>query len=214
MMDSAHPFRVSVLEDSRSVQQMLRSILTDVPDLLLSEIYSSTESALEDMNGPAPDVFIVDIDLPGRSGLEFIEEARDTLTNTQFMVFTIHDDDDKVFQALLCGANGFLLKSTSPNALIEGVHELIAGGSPMSASVARRVIEHMRPRSNGGGQHFEELTERENQVLDLLSRGLLYKEIADKMELSVFTVKNHIRHIYAKLHVQTRVEAANKYYGR
>ncbi len=213
-MDSVHPFRVAVLEDSRSVQQMLRSVLTDVPDLLLTEIYSSTEAALERTEDPAPDVFIVDIDLPGRSGLEFIDEARNTLTNTQFMVFTIHDDDDMVFQALLCGANGYLLKSTSPNSLIEGVHELIAGGSPMSASVARRVIEHMRPQANDGGHHFEELTERENQVLDLLSRGLLYKEIAEKMELSVFTVKNHIRHIYAKLHVQTRVEAANKYFGR
>lgn len=213
-MDSVVPHRIAVLEDSRSVQQMLRSILTDVPDLLLTNIYSSAEAALEDLDKAAPDVFIVDINLPGRSGLEFIDQARETMEHTQFMVFTVHDDDDMVFQALTCGANGYLLKSTSPRVLIEGLHELMAGGSPMSASVARRVIEHMRPQANDGGHHFEELTERENQVLDLLSRGLLYKEIAEKMELSVFTVKNHIRHIYAKLHVQTRVEAANKYFGR
>lgn len=213
-MNTALPYRIAVLEDSRSVQQMLRSVFTDVPDLFLADIYSSAESALENLDRKTPDVFIVDINLPGRSGLEFIDQARDTLKGTQFMVFTVHDDDDMVFQALMCGANGYLLKSTSPSALIEGIHELIAGGSPMSASVARRVIEHMRPSGPESGHHFDELTERENEVLDLLARGLLYKEIADRMSLSVFTVKNHIRHIYAKLHVQTRVEAANKFFGR
>jgi DNA-binding NarL/FixJ family response regulator len=207
-------YRISMLEDSRSIQQMMRSILQGVEGLELQHIHGSTEAALEAIEEAEPDVYIVDINLPGLSGLDFITQARERLPRTQFMVYTVHDDDEKVFQALRGGANGYLLKSTAPSALIEGIREMLAGGSPMSASVARRVIEYMRPGGTASPHELQELTERENEVLQLLAHGLLYKEIAERLELSSFTVKNHIRHIYAKLQVQTRVEAVNRYFSR
>jgi DNA-binding NarL/FixJ family response regulator len=203
-----------MVEDSPGVQRLMRSILDGMEDLVLTTIYGSAESALAGMTNPPPDVYIVDINLPGISGLEFITKARELMPNTQFMIYTVHDDDDKVFHALMSGANGYLLKSTAPHAFVDGIRELLQGGSPMSASVARRVIDHMRPKVAAKSPHLIELSDRENEVLQLLSEGLLYKEIADKLGLSVFTIKNHIRHVYAKLQVQTRVEAVNRYFGR
>ena len=205
---------ICMLEDSRNVLQMVQHILSAAPDLRLVRSHATAEAALAHLDSDQPDVYIVDINLPGRSGLEFIATAREHLPCTQFMMYTVHDDDEKVFQAIMSGANGYLLKSASPKALIEGIRELLDGGSPMSASVARRVIEQMRPSGNDQVRKIEVLTDRENEVLQLLAQGLLYKEIADRLGLSTFTVKNHIRHIYAKLQVQTRVEAVNRYFGR
>lgn len=203
-----------MVEDSRSVQQMMRSILNGVDDMELVGIFGSSEEALISLSEVAPDVFIVDLNLPGLAGDAFITKAREALPGTQFMVYTVHDDDEKVFHALMSGANGYLLKSTSPKAFIAGLRELMEGGSPMSATVARRVIEYLRPVEASRPKTLEVLSIRENEVLHLLAQGLLYKEIADQLELSVFTVKNHIRHIYSKLQVQTRVEAVNRYFAR
>ncbi|MEO8734851.1 MAG: response regulator transcription factor, partial [Flavobacteriales bacterium] len=148
---------------------------------------------------------------PGASGIDFIAAAKPSSPDRQFMVYTVYDDDARVFEALRAGANGYLLKSASPYAIIEAIRDLRNGGAPMSASVARRLVDHFRPPGNRSS-HL--LSERENNVLALLAEGLLYKEIADRLYISSSTVKNHILTIYEKLHVQTRTEAVNRYFGR
>jgi DNA-binding NarL/FixJ family response regulator len=130
-------------------------------------------------------------------------------------MYTVHDDDHRVFEALKAGANGYILKSATPDEIIDAVKELQAGGSPMSAHVARRVVQHLRPSPSApSAVATAELSQREQQVLELLAEGLLYKEIGERLGITVGTIKQHIHRMYEKLHVQNRTEAVNRYFGR
>lgn len=161
-----------------------------------------------------PDVIIMDINLPGASGIDCVRQLSQRCTGTQYLMYTVHDDDHRVFEALKAGANGYILKSSTPDQILEAVRELAQGGSPMSAHVARRVVQHFRPLQDRSSLSDVSLSEREHGVLELLAQGLLYKEIAERSGISVGTVKQHIHRIYDKLHVQNRTEAVNRFFGR
>lgn len=155
----------------------------------------------------------MDINLPGMNGIECIRQIKKRATHTQFMMFTVYENDEKVFEALRAGASGYLLKNTGLLQLTEALKELHQGGSPMSTNIARKLVSLFRE------EHIEtelttELSKRENEILQLLSKGLLYKEIANQLSISVNTARQHIHNIYEKLHVQNRTEALNKAFGK
>ena len=160
-----------------------------------------------------PDIVIMDINLPGMNGIECIREMKTKVPHTQFMMFTVYENDEKVFEALKAGASGYLLKNTGLVQLIEALQELHNGGSPMSANIARKLVTVFREKENSEIP-VEALSKRETEILQLLSKGLLYKEIADQLSISVSTVRQHIHKIYEKLHVQNRTEAINKAFGK
>lgn len=201
--------RIAIIEDTPAVQENLRAILGSAHDMSLSRLYVTAEEARD--AAEEFDVMLIDVNLPGISGIDFLRHHRTRWPMAQFMMYTVHDDDARVFEALKAGANGYMLKRSSPAQLLEGIRELAAGGSPMSASIARRLVDFIRPKAPGEGL---ELSSREREVLSLLADGLLYKEIADGLHVAPKTVKNHIHAIYTKLHVQNRTEAVNKWFGR
>ncbi len=204
--------RVSIVEDDLTIRETLKALFIHVPDMETFTTHGTAEDAILRLSNACPEVVIMDINLPGQSGIDCVQQLSRSCPATQFLMYTVHDDDHRVFEALKAGANGYILKESTPDQIIEAVRELRDGGAPMSALVARRVVAHMR--KPGTGRTQEELSARENNVLELLAQGLLYKEIADRLFISTGTVKQHIHRIYGKLHVQNRTEAVNRYFGR
>jgi len=153
----------------------------------------------------------MDISLPGKTGIECLQKIKDKCPDTQFMMYTIFEDDEKVFQALEAGASGYLLKKTPKEKILESLKELYEGGSPMSTQIARKVIQAFQ-RSKTVSEEEKSLTKKEKEVLDLLAKGFLYKEIADQLSITINTVKQHIHSVYEKLHVTNKAEAISKVY--
>ena len=207
------PVRLAIVEDLPQMRHYLRSVIARAEDMELVAEYKSAEEAFPAITALNLDVVISDIGLPGTNGIDLLKKLRPFMPRTQFMLFTVHDDDLRVFEALKAGANGYMLKSSTPIAMLEAVRELMQGGAPMSASVARRLVDHLRPAATASGDH-EALTPREQSVLDMLAQGLLYKEIAQHEGLSISTVKAHIHSIYKKLHVGSKEEALERYRSR
>lgn len=208
------PLLISIVEDDTRIRETLHSLFVFEEDMEPFSIHSNAEDALLRLNGSFPDVVIMDINLPGASGIDCVRQLSERSNTTQFLMYTVHDDDHRVFEALKAGANGYILKSSTPDQILEAVRELAQGGSPMSAHVARRVVQQFRPVQDRSHVAEGDLSEREHSVLELLAQGLLYKEIADRLGIAVGTVKQHIHRIYEKLHVQNRTEAVNRYFGR
>lgn len=202
--------RVSIIEDNDQFRKALETIINQVKDTSLVGSYTSAEKALIGLQQSPPDIAIVDISLPGMPGTELILRLRDKIRNTQFMVCTIHDDNDTIFEALKCGAAGYILKDpVTVEEISKAILDLYNGGSPMSPFIARKVIgAFQKPKINDPNSL---LSLREKEVLELVSKGLLYKEIAFRLEISTETVKKHLKNIYQKLHVQNKVEALNKF---
>lgn len=205
-METIH---VSIVEDLPEVRDGLYAIVSQANDLVCLNAYGSGEDAYTGLLASPPDIVIMDISLPGETGVACIRRLRSSGFQGQFLMFTVYEDSDQVFEALNAGASGYLLKSAAPEQIILAIRELHEGGSPMSAAIARRVVNSFR--SSGEG---EKLSAREMEVLTALSKGFLYKEIAAQLFLSVGTVRQHIHHIYEKLHVQNRTEALNKVFGK
>ena len=208
------PIRVSIVEDDTSIRETLRSLFIFEEGMEAFTVHSTAEDALMRLGETCPDVIIMDINLPGASGIDCVRQMSQRCTSTQYLMYTVHDDDHRVFEALKAGANGYILKSSTPDEILAAVRELHIGGSPMSAHVARRVVAHLRPTGNANNVAGSGLSEREQQVLALLAEGLLYKEIGDRLGISTGTIKQHIHRMYDKLHVQNRTEAVNRYFGR
>lgn len=208
------PIRVSIVEDDSTIRETLTALFGFEEGMDLFTVHSTAEDALLRISEHCPDVMVMDINLPGASGIDCVRSMSQRCRSAQFLMYTVHDDDHRVFEALKAGANGYILKSSTPDEIIAAVKELHAGGSPMSAHVARRVVQHLRPSSASPAMADAELTARERQVLELLAEGLLYKEIGDRMNISVGTIKQHIHRIYGKMHVQNRTEAVNRFFGR
>jgi DNA-binding NarL/FixJ family response regulator len=206
------PIKVSIVEDLPEVREGLARLINSDNDLLLLQSFEDAESAMKFLPSTGADVVIMDINLPGKSGIDCIRQVKDLCPDTQFMMFTVYENDDKVIGALQAGATGYLLKKTEPVRILESIKELNNGGSPMSSNIARKLLNIFISEKTKTKKEI--LTDRENEVLKLLAAGLLYKEIADRLNIAHGTVRNHIYNMYEKLHVQNRTEAVNKYFDR
>ena len=206
------PIKICIVEDLKEVREGMVSLLTLDQRFEVLASYTDAERAASELQAWQPDIVIMDINLPGMNGIECIRKVKAQCPNTQFMMFTIYEDDEKVFEALTAGASGYLLKKTPLGKICDSLIEMNDGGAPMSTQIARKVIERLR--ANETTNKVELLSTRENEVLQLLAKGFLYKEIADKLSISTSTVRQHIHNIYEKLHVQNRTEAINKVYRR
>lgn len=205
--------KVVIVEDDKEMREGLELIVQSHSSLECVATCSSGEVALETIPGAIPDIVLMDIHLPGISGIECIRQLKPTLPLTQFMMCTVYEDSDNVFDSLCAGAAGYLLKNSPPSKITDSIVDLYQGGSPMSPTIARKVIRKFQPPA-GSNTEMESLTPREKELLDLLSKGYRYKEIADKLYISFETVRTHIHNIYEKLHVQSRTEALNKAFPR
>lgn len=213
-MDQPISTRIGIVEDDSRVRDALRKILSTAKDMAFEKDWSNAEDALAGWMESCPEVVIMDINLPGASGIECVRELSMRFPSTQFLMYTMHDDDQRVFDALKSGANGYLLKSAKPLEILTAIRDLLTGGSPMSATIARRVVAQLRPTKPTEGLADANLSEREQEILQLLAEGLLYKEISMRIGISEAAIKQHIHRMYAKLHVQNRTEAVNKFFGR
>ncbi|HEY0433896.1 MAG TPA: response regulator transcription factor [Chitinophagaceae bacterium] len=200
---------LAIVEDLDEVRDGLRQFISLSPEFNVLAAFKSGEEALDGIPALQPDIVIMDISLPGINGIDCIRLVKSHAPSTQFMMFTVYENDEKVFEALKAGASGYLLKNTGLVQMIEALKELFNGGSPMSANIARKLVTVFREQDHDK-QAVEVLSGRENEVLQLLSKGLLYKEIAEQLAISVSTVRQHIHKIYEKLHVQNRTEAINR----
>jgi DNA-binding NarL/FixJ family response regulator len=201
---------ISIVEDNEPFRQGLEAIIKSENDFSLVASYTSAEKALANLPENPPDIVICDISLPGMRGTELIVRLKDKLVQTQFMVCSIHDDNDTIFEALKYGASGYILKDpVTADEIIKAVHDLYNGGSPMSPFIARKVISSFQRSANSDA--YSLLSQREKEVLNLLSKGLMYKEIAQELFVSTETVKKHLKNIYQKLHVKNKIEAINKF---
>ena len=202
--------RVAIVEDDPGVREMLKAIVQKAPSLSFDAAHENAERALEAILASRPDVALVDINLPGKSGITLVAELKAKLPRLQVMMITVYEDSDQIFDSLRAGASGYLLKRSQPQEIVQAIELLKAGGAPMSAEVARKVVDffqkHTAERSD-----LEQLTSRELEILKELSKGYRYKEIADHLKIGLETVRTHIRHIYEKLHVESRTEAVVKF---
>lgn len=202
---------ICIIEDILDIQQGLRSVIESDERLYWIRSFETAEEAIEHIPKLKPDVVITDINLPGKNGIECVSELKNIDPEIQFIMFTIYEDNDQVFEALKAGATGYILKNTSPEKIVEAILELHDGGSPMSPKIARKVLQSFNKTEN---PVLQLISKREREVLDLLSKGYLYKEIADRLNITLSTVKRHLNHIYEKLQVQNKTEAVNKLYGK
>jgi len=205
--------RVSIIEDDEILRDAFAQAVLDDPSLLLAGKHPAAEPFLEAIGAERPDVVIMDIGLPGMDGIATVSHLKPLFPDMQFVMCTVHDNDDTLFRALSSGATGYMVKDASPEELIAAVKEVHSGGSPMSAGIARRVLANLRP-TRSPAPEIAQLTERERQVLEELAQGYRYKEIADRLTVSMDTVRTHIRNLYHKLQVSSRTDALNKLGGR
>ena len=207
------PIRIAVVEDDKMVREVLEILLSGSPGFSCVAAYGNGEDALTGLPEVSPDVVLMDINLPGINGIECIIRLKELGLPMLFIMLTIFEDADAIFQSLSAGASGYLLKQTPPAKLLEAIQDVYQGGSPMSREIARKVIQSFQHTSfNSLTENI--LTKREEEILSYLVKGLLYKEIAAKLFIGVETVRTHIRHIYEKLQVRTRSEAIVKYLNK
>lgn len=202
---------VAVVEDTTHIADLLEALIKGTAGYRMVGRFGSAEEAQIQIQELKPDVAIIDIHLPGESGLELIGRLKPKLKDTQFMVFTVFEDPEIIFQALAAGATGYLIKSTPPVKILEAISEIARGESPMSGNIARTIISKFQPQPN---RFISLLTDREKETLEWMAKGYRYKEIADKLFISIDTVRSHVRHIYEKLEVQSKTEALNKVFPR
>lgn len=203
---------VAIVEDVKDIRIGLQMLIGFSDGFSCEETYANAEQALEHLPETRPDVVLMDINLPGINGIECVRRLKPLCGDTQFIMSTVYEDDESIFESLKAGATGYLLKKTQPARILEAITEVYHGGSPMSTQIARRVIGSFQKAD--GIDASEILTAKEKEILKALSKGLRYKEIASDMNISIETVRSHARRIYEKLHVQSRTEALNKVYGK
>jgi len=199
-----------VVEDDVSVRDILTTWLQEADGFSFSGAFPDAESAMPKIVQSKPDIVLVDIHLPGLSGIECVRQLKPRAPETQFVMVTVYEDSNHIFDALSAGATGYLVKYTSREAMITALREVHAGGSPMSSNIARKVVQLLQPQKPKV-RPAEELSKRENEVIALLAQGYLYKEIADALGISLETVNTYIRRIYEKLHVHSRAQAVARY---
>ena len=204
---------VSIVEDDPGVRSSLVKLINSSPGYRCVSQHSSAENALDEIPKLKPDVTLMDINLPGINGVECVRKLKPLLPGTQVIMLTVYQNTDHIFKALAAGATGYLLKQTPPAEWLAAIRDVNAGGSPMSGHIARKIVQSFQ-ESSAARETYEALSPREAEVLELLAKGFLYKEIADQMKISYATVHTHIRHVYEKLHVRSRTEAVAKHLGQ
>ncbi|HEV8286288.1 MAG TPA: response regulator transcription factor [Chitinophagaceae bacterium] len=210
---------VCIVDDNNELRSALEEIVSMSEGYKCVGTMSTADEAIRKLPLLKPDVVLMDINLgSGESGIDCVRELKPRMPSTNFMMCTVYEEDEKIFEALNAGASGYILKKTAPNKLLEAIRELYQGGAPMSSQIARKVVAAFQKQSlNATGvneNNLAVLSNREKEILELLSRGLMYKEIAAALFIGQETVRKHVYHVYEKLHVTNRVEAVNKYYGR
>lgn len=201
---------VSIVEDDAPARGIMQEWIRSAPGFQCVGAHGSVEEALEKLPAEKPAVVLMDINLPGLSGIEGVRRLKPQLPNTQFVMLTVYEDSDHIFNALMAGASGYLLKQTPREELFAALQDVHAGGSPMTSNIARKVVGAFQKMGTQKSE-ADELSPREREVLELLARGYLYKEIAESLHLSVPTVNTYIRRIYEKLHVRSRSQAVAKF---
>jgi DNA-binding NarL/FixJ family response regulator len=206
--------KLAIVEDLEEVLDGLSEFIKADDSLQLLATFRTAEAAVLELPLIKPDIVIMDINLPGMTGIDCIREVKKTNTAILFMMFKVYENNEQVFEALKAGASGYLLKKTPPLQIIESIKQLYNGGSPMSAAIARKLVNIFQEQATNSNNEASVLTQREKEVLQQLAKGMLYKEIADQLGISFLTVRQHIGKIYEKLHVQNKTEAINKVYGK
>jgi DNA-binding NarL/FixJ family response regulator len=204
---------VAIVEDEDDVREGLAVLINGSEGFRCVLAYSMAERALPEIFKNKPDVVLMDINLPGMSGIECIRKLKTCEPDLPIMVLTVYDDDEKIFESLKAGASGYLLKKTPPAKLLEAILELYNGGSPMSSRIARRVVQAFQAMGPSS-KEAENLSKREHEILSYLAKGYRYKEIAETLFISIETVRTHLRNIYEKLHVRSRSEAVLKVFQK
>ncbi|HEX2854078.1 MAG TPA: response regulator transcription factor [Opitutaceae bacterium] len=202
--------RICIIEDDEETRRILTDIIASAPQLELVSTYPHCAPAIEKIPLEKPSVVLVDINLPDINGVEAVRQLKPQLPATQFLMLTVYEDPDHIFAALAAGATGYLLKSTRRTELLEAIAQIALGGSPMSSGIARKVVQSFA-RTPAPKSEIDALSPREQSVLDLLSKGYLYKEISDSLGVSIPTISTYIRRIYEKLQVHSRTQAVSKY---
>jgi DNA-binding NarL/FixJ family response regulator len=204
------PIRVSIVDDEVDLRENIAGYIDADKAFRCVSLHGSAEEALAQLPKEKPDVILMDINLGGMSGIDCVRQLKPLMRETQVVMLTVFEDTEKIFSALAAGASGYLLKRLAPDKLLEAIREVQGGGSPMSAPIARKVVQSLQAQRPGVDETAE-LSPREREVLDGLAEGQAYKQIADKLNVSIHTVRNYIRRIYEKLHVRSSAEAVAKY---
>ena len=205
--------RVALVEDNADLRMSMKSLLQRSPGLRVVADYADAESALAGIAQSKPEVVLMDVKLPKMDGVECVRLLKAQMPATLVIMLTVHDDNDSLFNSIVAGADGYLLKDTVPARLVEAIEEARSGGSPMTPQVARRIVQRFR-KNDIAPADMENLTPREREVLEQLALGSRYKEISDRLGISLDGIRFHIRGVYNKLHVHSRTEAVLKYLGR
>ncbi len=209
---------VCIVDDNNELRAALEEIISMSDGYKCVGTMSTADEANRKLPLIKPDVVLMDINLgSGETGIDCVRELKPIMPSTNFMMCTVYEEDEKIFEALNAGASGYILKKTAPGKLLEAIRELYQGGAPMSSQIARKVVAAFQKHTTAPGtgeNDLATLSNREKEILELLSRGLMYKEIAAALFISQETVRKHVYHVYEKLHVSNRVEAVNKFYGR
>jgi len=211
--------QVALVEDDSNLRANLAAMLNSSAGFQCQAAYPDGQAALRGIPAHRPDVVLMDINLPGMLGTECVRQLKNIAPHLPVLMLTVYEDSEQIFQSLMSGATGYLLKRTSKEKLLEAIRELHAGGAPMSRQIARRVVQYFQKVNEQPGESMNatvvvSLTDREKQVLATLAKGYTYKEIASQLKISFETVRTHLRAIYEKLHVHSRTEAVLKYLGR
>lgn len=207
------PITVSIVEDNEQLRGTLSRVISRAAGFECVSHYGSAEDALKALPQDRPNVVLMDINLPGMNGVECVRQLKPLLPDTLVIMLTVYEDTDNIFNALAAGASGYLLKRTKSAELLDAIKEGVRGGSPMTTHIARKVVQSFQ-KAGASTQATENLSQREQEVLDCLAQGFLYKEIAEKLGISYETVHTYIRRIYEKLQVRTRTEAVAKFLRR
>lgn len=201
---------VIIVEDDRGLREQLVEILNSAPDIKCLGAFTSAETALPQVLEKKPDVVLMDIKLPGMSGIQCVAEIKKVLPAMQVIMVTVYEDSERIFRALKSGANGYLVKSSPPEQLLAAIRDVSTGGAPMSSHIATKVVKHFH-LIGVSPTESENLSPREREVLDLLASGFIYKEIGDQLKISAETVRTYVKNICQKMHVRSRLEAVARH---
>jgi len=202
--------KIAIFEDSKLLRESLQQLVDNAEGMYCSGAFPDANKLLRNVQAAEPDVVMMDINMPGISGIEAVQMIKEKYPEVRILMQTVFEENDKIFAAICAGASGYMLKKTAPQKMVEAIRETYSGGAPMTASVATKVLQMFRAQNKSEGSEFIDLSEREKEILALLVKGKSYKAVASECFISIDTVSTHVRHIYEKLHVHSKSEAVAK----